>query len=109
MELRERIIESASELFFHKGIKSMSMSDIANAAGISKRTLYEVFRDKEELLETCIKSQMEKTERELEALSANSTDVIETLMQIHARHLKEMRNVNPTLIHDLQKYHPLIH
>ncbi|MDR2056759.1 MAG: hypothetical protein LBP83_00445, partial [Dysgonamonadaceae bacterium] len=39
----------------------------------------------------------------------NSTDVIETLMQIHARHLKEMRNVNPTLIHDLQKYHPLIH
>lgn len=85
------------------------MSDIANELGISKRTLYEVFRDKEELLETCIKSRMEKTDREIETLFSNSNDVIETLMRIYARHLQEMRNVNQTLMHDLKKYHPQIY
>ena len=49
-EQREYIIELASKMFVNNGVKSVTMSDIANAASISKRTLYEEFRDKEELL-----------------------------------------------------------
>ncbi len=54
VELRERIITAATEAFTSKGIKSITMDDIAAALGISKRTLYEVFSDKESLLKECI-------------------------------------------------------
>ncbi len=54
VELKDRIIETASEAFTAHGIKSITMDDIAASLGISKRTLYEVFRDKESLLTQCI-------------------------------------------------------
>ena len=54
VELRERIITAATEAFTSIGIKSITMDDIAAALGISKRTLYEVFSDKESLLKECI-------------------------------------------------------
>lgn len=54
-ELKERIIATATEAFTTKGIKSITMDDIAAALGISKRTLYEVFVDKESLLKDCIR------------------------------------------------------
>ena len=47
---RERIIEHAMEMFATQGIKSVRMDDIASQLGMSKRTLYELFGDKEELL-----------------------------------------------------------
>lgn len=49
-EQREYVIEVASKMFVSDGVKSVTMSDIANATSISKRTLYEEFKDKEELL-----------------------------------------------------------
>ena len=49
-ELRKRIIETAMGLFSKQGIRSVTMDDIAATFGISKRTLYEVFADKESLL-----------------------------------------------------------
>ena len=58
-ELRERIIETAVKAFAAQGIKSITMDDIATSLGISKRTLYEVFPDKETLLEECIGSPVE--------------------------------------------------
>ena len=54
LELRERIIDTALNSFATHGIKSITMDDIAAALGISKRTLYEVFSDKETLLMECI-------------------------------------------------------
>lgn len=50
METREKIIEVAAPLFFYKGVKAVTMDTIAKECGMSKRTLYENFRDKEELL-----------------------------------------------------------
>jgi AcrR family transcriptional regulator len=108
MELRDRIIGEASFLFFNNGIRSMTMSDIANGLGISKRTLYEVFRDKEELLEKCVYAHMEKADEEINAIASDSEDVIGALMRIYAKHLTNMRNVHKTLIHDLKKYHAQI-
>ena len=47
MESRNRIIEGAAELFRTYGIKSVTMDSLANHLGISKRTIYELFSDKE--------------------------------------------------------------
>jgi AcrR family transcriptional regulator len=105
MDLKERIVENASILFFHKGVKSMTMSDIANELGVSKRTLYEVFRDKEDLLENCFNAHIAETEKAIQTLTGQSEDVIDTLMQIYARYLNEMRTINRSVMHDLKKYH----
>jgi AcrR family transcriptional regulator len=109
MELKDRIIESASTLFFQKGVKSMTMSDIAYELGISKRTLYEIFRDKEELLEECINLHMSKADREIEQMRENSENVVDALMRMYAKHLKEAKSVNKSMVHDLKKYHPQIY
>ena len=50
MDQKERIIEQAMHMFVSQGIKSVRMDDIAQMMGISKRTLYELFGDKETLL-----------------------------------------------------------
>ena len=105
MDLKERIIENASMLFFQKGIKSMTMSDIANELGISKRTLYEVFRDKEDLLENCICTHIAKADEAILKLADRSDDVIETMMRMYARHLNEIQTVNRLVMNDLKKYH----
>lgn len=52
--LRARVVKEASQEFIKKGIKSVRMDDIAALLTISKRTLYEVFNDKEELLYDCV-------------------------------------------------------
>jgi AcrR family transcriptional regulator len=51
MEAKERILEKAHELFMQYGIRSVSMDDIANSLGMSKKTLYQYFVDKDELVE----------------------------------------------------------
>ena len=53
-ELRNRIIDKAAVLFTRHGIKSVTMDYIASQMGISKRTLYENFKDKDQLLLECI-------------------------------------------------------
>jgi AcrR family transcriptional regulator len=105
MNLRERIIENASALFFQKGVKSMTMSDIANELGVSKRTLYEVFHDKEDLLENCMLSHMAKVDKAIRSLAENSEDVIDTVMRAYGRYLNETKAINQSVIHDLKKYH----
>ena len=109
MELKERIIEEASRLFFQKGIKSMTMSDIANYLGISKRTLYEVFNDKEELLEACIEKASKHADEEMKKLINESENVIDAMMRIYAKHLNDRHKLNKTVVHDLRKYHPRLY
>ncbi|MDR1610106.1 MAG: TetR/AcrR family transcriptional regulator [Candidatus Symbiothrix sp.] len=105
MELKERIIENASALFFRNGIKSMTMSDIAAELGISKRTLYEHFRDKENLLEECLNFYHEKTDKEIERLTHDSENVIDTMIRLYARNFFEMLDASRLFMHDLKKYY----
>jgi AcrR family transcriptional regulator len=105
MELRNRIIQEASILFSKKGVRSMTMSDIATTLGISKRTLYEIFHDKEDLLEECINTQIEQANNELESMLDGSEDAIDALMRIYAKQLSDAREFNKSLLHDLRKYY----
>ena len=55
MEIRDKIIEESLNQFLTYGIRNVTMDSIAANIGISKRTVYEIFRDKTELIHTCIK------------------------------------------------------
>ena len=80
VELRDRIIVKATEAFTSHGIKSITMDDIATSLGISKRTLYEVFEDKETLLKEVILKNEEDKNEFLENLLAESTNVLEVIL-----------------------------
>ena len=81
-ELRERIIDTAVEAFTKHGIKSITMDEIAASLGISKRTLYEVFSDKETLLEACVLRRQEKEEQYLKEILAVASNVLEVILKL---------------------------
>jgi AcrR family transcriptional regulator len=81
------------------------MSDIAAETGISKRTLYEIFRDKDELLEACIKNHICKNDCEIAKIIEKDEDVIVTLMRFHSIQLSTRWSVGRSIINDLRRYH----
>lgn len=105
MELKERILESTNELFFQYGVKSITMDDIANHLGISKKTIYEVFKNKNELVKQIVELNLNFTKSEIELKLNNSLDAIDAVVQITVAISGMMERMNPKLIYDLQKYH----
>lgn len=104
VELRDRIIVKATEAFTSHGIKSITMDDIATSLGISKRTLYEVFEDKETLLrEVILKNQKDKNEF-LENLLAESTNVLEVILVCFQKTIEVFHQTNKHFFEDLKKY-----
>lgn len=93
-ELRERIIETAVKAFAAQGIKSITMDDIATSLGISKRTLYEVFPDKETLLEECILRGQKEGDEYLKNVLATSENVLEILLKCYQRSIEKFHATN---------------
>ena len=87
-ELRNRIIDIATHAFHSRGIKNVTMDDIAHELTISKRTLYQVFADKEELLLVCIQNETEKENRKMRYLMADSNNVLDLLLASFAEKMQ---------------------
>lgn len=104
LELKERIIETAVDFFYTHGIKSITMDDIAASLGISKRTLYEVFPNKETLLEECI--QKERQEREVLAkeVLATSGNVLGVFLRLYQYNIEKFHSTNKKFFEDIKKY-----
>lgn len=102
----ERILTGSLELFFKAGIKSVTMDDIARHLGISKKTIYQFFTDKNELVIALVKMRMEEDELQMKAMMEKSTNVIEQMIDMMRCSEEIISRINPILIHDLQKYHP---
>jgi AcrR family transcriptional regulator len=58
MEIKERIVEKAKEYFLKFGIKSVRMDEIASALGVSKKTIYQFFQDKEDLADAVLNKKL---------------------------------------------------
>ena len=103
-ELRERIIETAVEAFTIHGIKSITMDDITNSLGISKRTLYEVFSDKETLLEECILRGQKEADEFVKEVLATAENVLEVLLKCYLRSIEKFHATNKKFFEDIKKY-----
>lgn len=103
-ELKERIVKVASEAFSTSGIKCITMDDIAASLGISKRTLYEVFPDKETLLEACILKEKEETDAFLAGVLKESGNVLEVLLKLYQRSIEKFHTTNKKFFEEIKKY-----
>lgn len=104
---QQQIIEKALHAFLRHGFKAVTVDEIAQTNNISKKTLYEHFADKDEIVceAVCLFNQQIETEQEtIVANSHNAIEEVALIMQMLENKLQQM-NVNCFL--DLQKYYPI--
>lgn len=103
-DLRSHIIQTAAKAFHQQGIKTVTMDDIAHRLTISKRTLYQIFADKEELLLACLVSRSENERRHLETLYESSEHTLDFLLKVFKRQMEDLDGISPRFFTDLIKY-----
>lgn len=106
METKDRIISQTYDLFMRYGIRSVSMDDIAYHLAISKKTIYQYYEDKDALVEGVLDIELKKNYEECEINKKKRQNSIHEFF-LSMDTMKEMfKQLNPTIIHDIQKYHP---
>lgn len=105
MEVQERIMDTAFSLFRQYGTRSITMDDIAERMGISKKTLYAHFTDKDDMVFQTITRFINLVNSECVADRDQSTDAINELFLVMDMLDRRLRNMNPVIILDLQKFH----
>lgn len=102
--LKERIVNVASQSFMTHGIKSVKMDEIAASLGISKRTLYEVFPDKETLLEACIRRKYEENDEFVCGVLATTDNVMEVVLRLFQWSIEKFHATNRVFFEEIKKY-----
>lgn len=104
-KVEEHILTEAEKLFMKFGMRSVTMDDIAKHLGISKKTIYVNFKDKNDLVLSLINKMLIDDECNMEECQRKASDAIEEIFLI-MDFLKEMlANINPIVFYDLEKYH----
>lgn len=102
--LKERIVEHASKAFAQRGIRQVKMDELAATMSISKRTLYELFGDKESLLmEVLIHTHHEKLQM-LEEVRQNSGNIMEIIVAFYQYSIRQLEKTSLKFFEDLERY-----
>lgn len=107
--MKDKIIHKATELFLNLGFKSVTMDDLANAMGISKKTIYSHFRNKTELVEATTMVTSQHITQGIEEITALEKNPIEELYAIKKFIMLELKNEKSSPLYQLQKYYPKVH
>jgi AcrR family transcriptional regulator len=105
MDNRERIIEGAAELFRTYGIKSVTMDSLATHLGISKRTIYEVFSDKDELLIGVLKWMAERQRILVKKVLDDSENAILAIFRLLEINIDHFQSMSPAFQADMRRFH----
>lgn len=101
-----RIREKARDLFMQFGLRSVSMDDIATGLGMSKKTIYQYYADKDELILAVIQEEIQRTQTTCEQDRGKSLNAIHELFLAMDMVVEMFSSMNPSLLFDMQKYHP---
>jgi len=103
---KQDIIADAYNQFRLYGFKSVTMDDLARTIGISKKTLYELFKDKDELVLEAVKYMLNTNQCDTEEIFKNSNNAIEQIFGILGLMEKMVRGLNLICYMDMQRYYP---
>ena len=106
VENKRNIIGKAEELFRLYGVKSVTMDEIARELGISKKTIYQYFKDKDELVCETTTHILECDKHEFDQIQKEAANTIEELFLISKCLRRNLENLNPSILFDLKRYHP---
>jgi AcrR family transcriptional regulator len=108
MEAREKILGKASELFLGMGVKNVTMDYIASETGVSKRTIYELFKDKDELVVLSIREMIIRNNKEMIGIISQTEHVIEAIFLIMKREAERRAAFTKIFEEDIKKYFPAV-
>ena len=108
-ELKERILEYSEKEFYANGVRQVKMDNIANYLSISKRTLYEIYPTKEDLLLECVKKHDKTHESRIEQyIEESNPNAIEIIIFSYKIKLEHFLQLNPLFLEELCKYKRVI-
>lgn len=100
------IINEVGKMFTRYGIKNLSMDEIARELGISKKTLYQYFSDKSDLVSKVVDRSLEETECGINKDGKLGKTAIDVLLNVSRYLINRFSQVNPMLNFELRKYYP---
>jgi TetR/AcrR family transcriptional regulator, cholesterol catabolism regulator len=106
MEAKERIVQSSLKQFMQYGFRNVSMDDIATNLGMSKKTLYQYFADKDELVEAALEYDIETDQKDCMICATVSGNAIAEVYNIIDVVAEQLRDMNPMVLLEMQKFHP---
>lgn len=108
-EIREKIVRGASELIMKYGIRSISMDEISRHLSISKKTLYQYFKDKEELLFQISLEYLKTIKQTFVQASKTAANALEEVVLISACCRKQKQDLNAGTLFEIEKYYPKVY
>lgn len=106
VETRNRILSAAQSLFIRYGIRSVTMDDIAKELGISKKTIYLHFPDKDSVINEATYCMLSKEKSQVEEIHKLSNNPIMEMINSTKMMSEMLEDINPVLFYDLKKYYP---
>ncbi len=107
MEVRERIKQKADELFRIYGIKTITMDEIAGKLGISKKTIYQAYADKDELVDDVINDLLVYNKNSCSSHRLSATNAIHEVFLAMDMVQEMFENMNPIILYDIERNHPV--
>lgn len=104
--MKERVIDEAEKMFRKHGVRTITMDDIARRLGISKKTIYQHFTDKDDLVYQVAVHNMTREADDYACIMQTSTNPIQEMLKASEMMKVHLADVNPNLVQDIQKYHP---
>ncbi|MCA6435036.1 MAG: TetR/AcrR family transcriptional regulator [Bacteroidetes bacterium] len=101
-----KILRGAEQLFFKYGIKNITMDDVAKHLSISKKTIYQFFKDKDEMVHSLMALSLDDDKCRIQSAHDNSKNVVEEVFKIMDSMREIFSKVNPILFFELNKYYP---
>lgn len=108
MDTRTKILAEAGSLFARMGIRSITMDYLAEHLGMSKRTIYENFKDKDEIVLQSLLRGFNEHAVEISRIIKDSSNVIEAIFNIGKKSHEVLSQINPVFFHDLKKHYKSI-
>lgn len=103
---KTKILEDADKIFSKYGIKSVTMDDLAREMGVSKKTIYQFFEDKDDLVKQVMTCGMESHKCEIKNVLEKNLNAIDESLEIFKLVMTDMKDISHNVMYDLKKYHP---
>ncbi len=98
-------LERVEDLFLRFGIKSQTMDDVSRELGISKKTLYQMVTNKDDLVQKVLQHHITREKSNCMVCASNSANAIEEILFLMEVNSLELSHMKANVLYDLQKYH----
>ena len=104
-ETKNRILNAARDQFYHYGVKRITMDDIARTTGMSKKTIYQEYADKNALLIELAKNDLANHTKQIQAIEKGAIKAVDEIVQTMKFMSETFSHINPVMFYDLQRYY----